>query len=217
MAVYNTLEELFTGIAAAIRKKESSTAMIVADDFPSRIEQIANHDIEDALSTGAEMEIYRNERITSIGDYCLSGIGARIVVLDKTTVIGEYALRRCARLEKVIAPMLDTVGEEALAICRPLSVFDMRGMNGKIAADAFRDSISFVALVIRTTIGPCKLLGSFHNTTVANGKTYIYVPRVLVDDYKTAENWSTYASQFRALEDYTVDGTITGELDESKI
>jgi hypothetical protein len=30
-------------------------------------------------------------------------------------------------------------------------------------------------------------------------------------------NWTTFSAQFRALEDYTVDGTTTGELDESKI
>ena len=57
-----------------------------------------------------------------------------------------------------------------------------------------------------------------NNTPTTNNKTgYIYVPRALVDSYKSATNWSTYASQFRALEDYTVDGTIMGELDESKI
>lgn len=50
-----------------------------------------------------------------------------------------------------------------------------------------------------------------------SGTGYIYVPRALVDTYKAATNWSTIADQFRALEDYTVDGTITGELDESKI
>ena len=45
---------------------------------------------------------------------------------------------------------------------------------------------------------------------------YIYVPASLVDSYKTATNWVTFADQFRALEDYTVDGTITGELDPAK-
>ena len=58
---------------------------------------------------------------------------------------------------------------------------------------------------------------AFSNSTVKTGTGYIYVPATLVDSYKAATNWSTYASQFRALEDYTVDGTITGELDESKI
>ena len=31
---------------------------------------------------------------------------------------------------------------------------------------------------------------------------YIYVPKALVETYKTATNWSAYASQIRAIEDY---------------
>ena len=46
---------------------------------------------------------------------------------------------------------------------------------------------------------------------------YIYVPSALVEGYKVAAGWSDFADKFRALEDYTVDGTITGELDETKI
>lgn len=46
---------------------------------------------------------------------------------------------------------------------------------------------------------------------------FIYVPKAIIEDYKVATNWSVYADQFRALEDYTVDGTTTGELDETKI
>jgi hypothetical protein len=63
------------------------------------------------------------------------------------------------------------------------------------------------------------ILGTVNETYNPNGLKdgYIYVPRALVDTYKVATNWVTYADQFRALEDYTVDGTITGELDESKI
>ena len=59
--------------------------------------------------------------------------------------------------------------------------------------------------------------GWFGGTPIASGTGYIYVPSTLVETYKTATNWSTFANQFRALEDYTVDGTTTGELDESKI
>ena len=58
---------------------------------------------------------------------------------------------------------------------------------------------------------------NFVNTPIANGTGYIYVPKALIEDYKVATNWTTYANQFRALEDYTVDGTTTGKLDESKI
>ena len=37
---------------------------------------------------------------------------------------------------------------------------------------------------------------------IARGEGYIYVPRDLVDKYKVATNWSVYADQFRAIEDY---------------
>ena len=50
------------------------------------------------------------------------------------------------------------------------------------------------------------------NTTVTNDALspnyqgdnpgYIYVPKALVEDYKTATNWSVFADKFRAIEDY---------------
>lgn len=82
------------------------------------------------------------------------------------------------------------------------------------------------ALIIRTpTI--CTLGTTWWLTVCPIGDStnagYIYVPRALLSDddetkdYRRATNWSTVAAQFRALEDYTVDGTVTGELDETKI
>ena len=58
---------------------------------------------------------------------------------------------------------------------------------------------------------------SFTGSGIANGTGYIYVPRSMVSILQSATNWSTYATQIRALEDYTIDGTTTGALDESKI
>lgn len=40
---------------------------------------------------------------------------------------------------------------------------------------------------------------------------YIYVPAALIDEYKTATNWATFADQFRAIEDYP---DICGEAAE---
>ena len=63
------------------------------------------------------------------------------------------------------------------------------------------------------------LTGTVNATYNPNGDKdcYIYVPRDMVDTLKSATNWSTYSDQIRALEDYTVDGTTTGYLDETKI
>ena len=66
-----------------------------------------------------------------------------------------------------------------------------------------------------------KVSSTYNPTGAKDG--YIYVPRALLSDtdetkdYRRATNWSTFATQFRALEDYTVDGTTTGELDPNKI
>lgn len=52
---------------------------------------------------------------------------------------------------------------------------------------------------------------------IARGNGYVYVPSALIDSYKETYAGATWVNQFRALEDYTVDGTTTGELDETKI
>ena len=39
-------------------------------------------------------------------------------------------------------------------------------------------------------------------TVIASGTGYVYVPSALVNSYKSATNWSTYADQIRAIEDY---------------
>lgn len=76
------------------------------------------------------------------------------------------------------------------------------------------------ALILRST-KLCKIgmgiTNLFHGSPISSGTGYIYVPSALVDSYKADSKWSQYADQFRALEDYTVDGTVTGELDSSKI
>lgn len=63
------------------------------------------------------------------------------------------------------------------------------------------------------------LNGTVNSTYNPNGDKdgYIYVPRDMIETLSTATNWVTYASQLRALEDYTIDGTTTGELDTTKV
>ena len=67
----------------------------------------------------------------------------------------------------------------------------------------FNGCTALVALILaKTTLVPLTDVNAFENSTVAIGTGYIYVPSALVDEYKTATNWVTYASQIRAIEDY---------------
>ena len=86
-----------------------------------------------------------------------------------------------------------------------------------LGGNIFYGSRNVKTLILRSETVCDKQNSALYATAIANKEGYIYVPRALVDTYKAATNWSAYAAQFRALEEYTVDGTITGALDESKI
>ena len=59
------------------------------------------------------------------------------------------------------------------------------------------------ALILRgVTSVPTISSTTFNSTAVKSGNCYVYVPKALEATFKVASNWSTYASQIRAIEDY---------------
>lgn len=73
----------------------------------------------------------------------------------------------------------------------------------------FAKCTELVTLILRSeTLVPLASVTVFTQTPMASGTGYIYVPSDLVDSYKSATNWSAYADQIRAIEDYP---EITGE------
>ena len=111
-------------------------------------------------------------------------------------VVGTSAFHSCTKLTSAIFPTATKVYNLAFYGCAVLKT-----------------------LVLRKSDSICTLsnANAFNATPIKSGTGYIYVPASLIETYKTATHWSTYAAQFRALEDYTVDGTITGDLDPNKI
>ncbi len=111
------------------------------------------------------------------------------------TTIGAYAFRKCAALESITFPAVTNINGAAFDGCTSLTAFVISN---------------------ESVVATLSNANAFTATPIASGTGYFYVPRALVDSYKAATNWSTYATQFRALEDYTVDGTVTGEIDPYK-
>ena len=120
---------------------------------------------------------------------------------DVVKKIGACAFRNCKSLTLVDTPNVTTI------------------VGDNWEANAFQTCSALKCLILRNEETICTLshTKALNGSKIASGTGYIYVPSALVDSYKAATNWSTYANQFRALEDYTVDGTVTGELDETKI
>lgn len=173
---------------------------------------------------------YADNNITSVGKYAFRDCSALTTVdFPLVTSIDSNAFYDCAKLTTVNIPQLTSIGSNAFYNCVKLTTVDFPLLTS-IGNYAFRSCSVMNAIILRSqtmvaiynenTFSNCyHLLGTVDSTYNPTGAKdgYIYVPSALVESYKTDYYWSNFATQFRALEDYTVDGTTTGALDESKI
>ena len=122
-------------------------------------------------------------KLKSTGTYNFSTCSALTeVTLPAATSLANYCFQSCSKLVKADFPVVSSIGAQVFSACKALTT-----------------------LILRRTAGVVSLsnTSSFTNTPIASGTGYIYVPSALMDSYKSASNWSTYAAaQFRAIEDY---------------
>lgn len=176
--------------------------------------------------------------ITEIPQQTFQGCASLIEAnIPNVTTLGGSAFRACSKLSEVSIPKLPVIPSHCFYTtglktayfplvtrvddsgfwgCSNLTIVDLPACV-QIGPQAFFQSPKFVTLILRSnTVCVLQNVNAFTAgwdggwTGIKRGDGYIYVPRSLVDSYKAASNWSTYADQFRALEDYTVDGTTTG-------
>lgn len=147
----------------------------------------------------------------------------------------RYAFYNCEELETISSLNTSNVNNITYSFmgCKKLKLIDISHYNISSTTNCsytFRECNSLKALVIRSfgsgtvlnanAFQACyHILGikdiTYNPNSAKDG--YIYVPRSMVNTLTSGTNWSTYASQYRALEDYTLDGTTSGELDLVKM
>lgn len=173
---------------------------------------------------------FRNTQVSSLSLPECTSIGGnsfttpkKLIVLDlpKCKTIGASAFAQ-SLITRLVVPECTSVGNSTLSNCTKLTFADL-GNCKSLDRYALRNNSLLKTVILRSeTICTCAL-NVLDSTPIAKSKGYIYVPRALLSDtdstldYRQATNWARFATRFRVLEDYTVDGTITGELDSSKI
>ena len=105
-----------------------------------------------------------------------------------------YAFRYCTSLTSVSFPNATSIGEYAFDSCSKLTSVSFPNATS-IGGFVFRDCSKLTTLYIGTeTDTVCTLANANLPSTVA----YIYVPSALVEQYKTATNWSKFADRIKA-------------------
>jgi hypothetical protein len=141
---------------------------------------------------------------TTIQGYAFQNCYAlKSVSLPRTTGVNGYAFMNCPALASVDLPKLAGISNYAFRKCSALTKVDLP-QTRSIGTYSFYECSTLETFILRKSDTPCTLAAanSFQYTPIASGTGYIYVPSALLDSYKTATNWSTYAAQIRAIEDY---------------
>jgi hypothetical protein len=118
------------------------------------------------------------------------------------TRIGSYSFPSCSSLVTADFSSAVTIDSYAFENCKNLATVDLPCATS-IAKNAFKGCSALTTLILRhTSVVTMGYENVLDNTPIESGTGYIYVPCALVDSYKADANWSLYAAQFRAIEDY---------------
>ena len=177
MARTDTLINFLTDVAAAIKTKKGDDTLIPAANFDTEITNLPSGGNNTALislidRTATSFEI--PEGTTSIGSYAFSYCSslASIIIPDGVTLIGEGAFGFCTSLTSITIPnSVTSIGGYAFYYCTGLTEIDFSTHN---AVPTLADT------------------SAFDNTSAS---LVIKVPSALLDEWKAATNWSTYADK----------------------
>jgi hypothetical protein len=107
--------------------------------------------------------------------------------LPKATKINAGAFQGCTALSNVNVPNVADMYEQVFVGCKSLNTLVMPSLR-YLAWGVFAGSGITHLVLARQAICSLTNVSSFTNTPIASGTGYIYVPKALVDSYKTATN-----------------------------
>ena len=203
----------------------SSATIDTYDDYVSQISGGGGTSYETELMGIIDRTISGNltipSGVTSIGAYAFYKCSnlSSIDIPNSVTTIDDYAFYKCSSLTSVIIPnSVTSIGTSAFQYCNYLTSIDIPNSVTSIGTNAFRYCMSLTSVTIPsgvTRIGQSTFNGCKHLTSITVnaitpptlGSTNvfsntndcpIYVPAESLEAYKSATNWSTYASRIQA-------------------
>lgn len=155
----------------------------------------ADHSMEDGLITGAITE-YRNDRVESVGNRAFFGN---------------------PNLTRITLPNVKTIETEAISSLTNLKILELGNVTS--VSSGFLSLCGKIDYLILRAEAVHLNINDFSDMSYTDAFNML-VPRSLQNEYADAVT-DTRGERVKitvlAIEDYTVDGTITGELDLTKM
>lgn len=171
-----------------------STSSLVKVTVPNSVTSIGERAF---YSCRGLKEINIPSGVTRIENYTFYGCRqlSAITIPNTVTRIGNSVFSNCTALSSVTIPdSVTMIGNNVFTYCNNLSEVTIGSGITSIGQDAF-SSDRITSLTINATTPPAIDTGTF-----GSSYTYpIYVPSTSVETYKTAYNWTRYASRIQAI------------------
>ena len=198
-----------------------------------------------AFPNNNELKIANFPKATTINNSAFYNVkNVTEINLPSAKTVGDQALSYCPSLEYVTLGADVSLGQSVFAGSRNLKMVTFLGrctaahsasfnsfetqfmdFRGDVPSDIVGLNCATKGVIIRSeTLQTLPRYGLISTYILNQGNSFYYVPSSLVEAYKSevikktsSLNDEIKITCVRALEDYTVDGTITGDLDMSKI
>lgn len=186
-----SVNEKMTAIADAIRAKTGGTVALTLEEMATEIESIESGG--DSTDTLVE---YLCGNYTDIVD-------------EKTTALPTYIFAYSNMLTSYVGKCVVKMGVQCFRANSSVTKVDFYtdfkedANTYNIPVATFHGCSALTALILRgERVIALAAISVFTNTPIASGTGYVYVPFALLEHYKAATNWTTYADKIRAIEDY---------------
>lgn len=193
------------GYAAGYKEGEQVATMLITNSLTEYTNEKAITIRDNAFNACTSLVLLNLPNVETLGVSCFQNCTSLVsinVPLVKTVNSKSFSL--CTSIEKIVLPSLTSfISGDNFSYCYKLKYVDLGNVE-KINSWAFVSCKVLETVILRRADAICELAATnaFSQSGVVNGNGYIYVPKTLVDTYKSATNWSTYANQIRAIEDY---------------
>ena len=209
---------ILSDIADAVRAKTGETEPIIPEEMAAKLLNTEG-DYERGYAEGYEkgdsnMDGILTRRATTISNDRITYLGIEVfrnyeslAVVDfpNVTSAGVNVFYACYALRTVNLPSLLSISSNMFAYSSLLKRLDFPSVES-IDTGAFSGCSRLVTLILRKADTVCTLenVSALSGTSIAKGTGFVYVPDNLVEQYKAATNWSTYANQIKPISELEV-------------